>query len=148
MPSFVKSDRGVVRVEVDRIGEGVVVVSAEDSPRENCVAGGGEQSERVPPADSDFFVVRQSSPLAKRVILVEADFCSAEVVLLNIFRDGVFGFGRDPVVINSVVPEKYLGGNTDDPSCSVDQQIGPAAFDVRCPGAGRSMDAAGPDVYA
>ena len=61
----------VARVEVDGVGEGVVVVAAEEPPRQDGVEGGGNCADGVAPETVDGVVIYQAAPFAAGGVLVD-----------------------------------------------------------------------------
>jgi hypothetical protein len=67
-------DGGDIGVEVNGVGEGVVVITAEESSGEERFSGNAEGTEGVSPAGADGCISGESFPVVAGVVLIDADF--------------------------------------------------------------------------
>ena len=91
MRRFVQTDRRHIAVEVDSRCEGIEMVAAKQSPRQNRFSGHRQHAQCVSVRPADRFVLSQTPPIVDRGILVQPHFDMVQVVFSDVLGDHRFG---------------------------------------------------------
>jgi hypothetical protein len=129
MSAFVDGDGRNIGIDVDGVGEWVVVITTEESSWEECFTGDAEDAEGVSPASANGCILGESFPVIAGVVLVEADFDGVEFVVIEVFSEGLFGGGADAVIFDTSIEEDNFRGDPPNPAEAIDEFIGASAFE-------------------
>ena len=132
MSPFVDRNRRNVGINVNRVGERIVVITAEQPPGQQSFTDHAEHSKGIPPAGSHGLIGHQTFPVIAGAILIQPHFDRIQFVALQISRDGVFCFPTDGMIFDAPIEQDQFGRNPPDPAKSVDHRSTSATFNLRC----------------
>lgn len=106
MSTLVQRDRRDVAVEVDGIGVGIEMITAEETTGQDGFTQDGQRPKAVPPGPGDTLIRGQAFPIVQGSILIEPNLYMIELVGRQIAAQRILCLFRDAMIVDSHVPQQ------------------------------------------